>query len=117
MDTELARRAAERYVAVATAGGGAALGDLFSVDAEFHNPRGAIVRGRENIRSFYDGHLRGVKVDFHVGRSVAEGDSCWIELQNVDVDGQVRLIATDHFTVDDEGLITRMAVFIRPTPT
>ena len=117
MHSDLAGRTAERYVAVATSGGGAALADLFSADAEFHNPRGGIVRGRENIRSFYEAHLRGVTVVFQIGRSVAEGDSCWVELQNLESDGQVRLIASNHFTVNEDGLITRLAVFLRPTPT
>ncbi len=117
MHNDLAAQAAKRYVAVATAGGGAALADLFTIDAEFHNPRGGLVRGRENIRSFYEEHLRGVTVIFHIGRSVVEGDSCWVELQNSESDGQVRLIASNHFTVNEEGLITRLAVFLRPTPT
>ena len=117
MNSDLATRAAERYVAVATSGGGAALADLFSDDAEFHNPRGGVVRGRESIRSFYADHLRGVTVAFHVGRSVAEGDSCWVELQGSDPDGQIRLIASNHFTVDEQGLITRLAVFLRPAPS
>jgi hypothetical protein len=113
----LAALAAERYVLVAISGGGAALADLFSTDAEFHNPRGYVVRGRENIRSFYDDHLRGVTVVFHIGRSVAQDDSCWVELQSLDPDGRVRLVASNHFTVDDQGLITRLAVFLRPAAT
>ena len=108
---------AERYVAVATSGGRGALADLFSADAEFHNPRGHIVRGRENIRSFYTDHLRDITVTFHMGRSLAAGDSCWIELQDHDPNGEVRLVASNHFTVDDEGLITRLAVFLRPQAT
>jgi limonene-1,2-epoxide hydrolase len=114
---DLAMDAAKRYVAVAVSGGKGALADLFSADAEFHNPRGHIVQGRDDIRAFYDGHLRNVTVVFRIGRSVAAGNSCWVELENVDPDGRASLVAANHFTVDDQGLITRLAVFLRPTAT
>ena len=48
---------------------------------------------------------------FHIGRSVVEGDSCWVESQNSESDGQVHLIASNHFTVNEEGLIAPVAVF------
>lgn len=104
---------ARRYVAVAVADGKGKLADLFAVDAEFHNPRGVIVRGRENIRAFYAEHLANVVPAFHISRSVVDGAQCWIELANGSPDAP-DLVAANHFTVGADGLITRLAVFLRP---
>lgn len=111
--SSLALRTAQRYVEVAVANGKGDLADLFAVDAEFHNPRGVIVRGRENIRAFYAEHLANVVPAFHIARSVVDGAQCWVELANGSPDAP-ELVAANHYTVDADGLITRLAVFLRP---
>jgi SnoaL-like domain len=114
MEPSLVRQAADSYEQVATSGGAGKLADLFAEDAVFHSPDGAITTGRAAIRAFYDGRLvAGERLAWHFGRVVEMGDECWAELENDDG----RLIATDHFTVGDDGLITRMAVFLRPPPS
>jgi hypothetical protein len=100
------------YQRVATSGGAGKLADLFAEDAIFHDPRGGIQHGREAIRAFYDATLTGVEVVWDWGRVVVDGDHCWAELER---DG--RLLATDHFTLGPDGLITRMVVFLRPSST
>jgi hypothetical protein len=44
--------------------------------------------------------------------AVVDGNRCWIELANDTPDGPT-LVASLHFTVDDAGLITRLASFPR----
>lgn len=107
-------KAAERYVEVATGGGKGMLADLFAEDAEFHHPHGGSIYGREAIRAFYDRFLANVTPSFHVVRVAAAGNECWIEL--ADGPASSDLVATDHFTVDADGLITRLAVFLYSRP-
>jgi hypothetical protein len=108
-----ARATADRYVAVATADGKEALATLFAPDASFHAPDGAVYQGRDEIAAFYRRHLANVVPTFHIHRAVEDGASCWIELANGPEDAPI-LLASNHFTVDGEGLITRLAVFLRP---
>jgi limonene-1,2-epoxide hydrolase len=108
-----AERAAERYVEVATADGKGKLADLFAEDAVFHNPAGGIVSGREEIRAFYERFLRDYRPEFHIARMVASGDQCWIELANGERSAP-DLLAANHFEVNEDGLIARLAVFVRP---
>lgn len=103
----------DRYVEVATADGKAALAELFAPDGIFHAPDGSVYRGREQIAAFYARHLATVVPEFHVHRAVEHGRDCWVELANPPMDAPV-LLASSHFTVDDEGLIARLVVFLRP---
>jgi len=108
-------RAAQRYVELATGDAKGNLADLFAEDAVFHNPEGGVTRGREAIRAFYERRLADLTPAFHIARMAAGGDECWVELAYGD-DAAPDLVATDHFTVGPDGLITRMAVFLRPRP-
>ena len=107
------RATADRYVQIATADGKEALATLFSQDAIFHAPDGATYRGRTEIAAFYRRHLADIVPTFHIHRAVVEGNHCWIELADGDVDSPT-LLASNHFTVDDHGLITSLTVFLRP---
>ena len=114
MEPSLVRQAADSYEQVATSGGAGKLADLFAEEAVFHSPDGAVTLGRAAIRTFYDARLvAGQPLAWHFGRVVEDGNECWAELEN----DEGRLVATDHFTVGDGGLITRMAVFLRPPPS
>jgi len=111
-----ARDTADRYVEVATADGKEALANLFSPDAVFHAPDGAVYRGRDDIAAFYRRHLANIVPTFHIHRAVSADDDCWIELAER-TDDDPTLLASNHFTVDREGLITRLAVYLRPRPS
>jgi hypothetical protein len=106
-------RAAERYVEVATGGGKGRLADLFAPDAEFHHPEGGVINGRETIRAFYDRRLANLTPTFHIPRMAKAGDECWVELAYGDPSAP-DLVSANHFTVGPDGLITRLAVFLRP---
>ena len=109
------RATAEHYVEIATADGKEALALLFARDAVFHAPDGAVYRGRDQIAAFYRRHLANVVPAFHVHRAVVDGDDCWIELADGPVDAP-NLLAGNHFSVGHDGLITRLAVYLRPRP-
>jgi hypothetical protein len=93
------------------------IGDLFAEDAEFLAPTGDTLRGRQSIQAFYAAGLRKISPDeVWLHSSVAEGARCVIEiaarLAN-DPPGKTHIVV-DHFTVDGAGLVTRMAVYLRP---
>ena len=91
------------------------LANLFAADACFHAPDGLMYRGLDEIAAFYRRYLANVVPTFHIHRAVANGNDCWMKLANGPVDNPV-LLASNHFTVDDDGLITRLAVYLRPRP-
>lgn len=110
-----ARSTAERYVEVATADGKEALAELFASDAVFHAPDGKVHRGRAEIATFYRRYLATIVPAFHIQRAVSDGNDCWIELAGGTVDDPI-LRASNHFTVDDDGFIVQLVVFLRPQP-
>jgi hypothetical protein len=110
-----ARDTADHYVQVATADGKDALANLFALNAVFLAPDGNVYRGRDDIDAFYRRHLANIVPTFHIHRAVTDGDSCWIELADGS-DEDPTLLASNHFTVDQDGLITRLAVYLRPRP-
>lgn len=100
------------YHRIATSGGSGAVADLYAEDGVFLDSHGGEQQGREAIRAHYAEILvPGVPLGWVWGRVVVDGDDCWAELEQ---DG--RVIATDHFTLRADGLIARMAVFVRPRP-
>ena len=109
------RATVDRYVEVATADGKEALATLFALDATFQAPDGATYRGRDEIAAFYRRHLANIVPRFHIHRAVVDGHDCWIELANGPADDPT-LLASNHYTVDDNGLIAQLAVFLRPQP-
>jgi limonene-1,2-epoxide hydrolase len=110
------RVTADRYVEVATADGKEALATLFGPDALFQAPDGVTYHGRDQIAAFYRQHLANIVPAFHIHRAVVDGHDCWIELANGPADDPT-LLATNHFTVDDDGLIEKLTVFLRPRPS
>ncbi len=107
----------ERYIELINARRYDEIADIFAEDAEFLAPTGRTLRGRESIRAFYGAGLRKIspeKVWIH--SSVTEDDRCVIEIAaRLPGDPEdARHIVVDHFTVDEAGLVTRMAVYLRP---
>ena len=100
---------------VATADGKEALATLFAPDSVFYAPDGSTYRGRDEIAAFYRRHLANVVPTFHIQRAVTDADECWIELADGTVEDPT-LLSSNHFRVDDDGLITRLAVYLRPRP-
>jgi hypothetical protein len=110
------RATADRYVAIATADGKEALAGLFTTDGVFHAPDGRVHRGRDAIAAFYRAHLATIVPTFRIHRAVVDGDECWVELAD-GPPGAASLVASNHFTVGDDGLIEKLVVFLRPRPS
>jgi hypothetical protein len=110
------RAVAEKYVQMATADAKGGLAELFAPDALFHAPDGNIYHGQEEIAAFYRHHLATIVPTFHIHRAVVEDNDCWIELADGPTDHPT-LLATNHFTVGHDTLITRLAVYLRPRRT
>lgn len=108
---------AQRYVDLMAAERYDELRTLFSDDAVFVTPIGKVLHGPAEIGDFYKAFLptlkpRNVPITF-----IADGDECVMELvtaTNVDNYAKYRLAAIDHFTVNKEGKIRHMVVFLRP---
>ena len=113
----LAAKAVGAYIDLINARRYDDIGDLFAAEAEFLAPTGDTLRGREAIRSFYSSALRRIAPEeVWVHSSVAEGNRCVIEIA-ARLPGEPpgsSHIVVDHFTVDAAGLVTRMAVYLRP---
>jgi hypothetical protein len=109
------RATADRYVEVATADGKEALAELFAMDGLFQAPNGSDYRGRAAIADFYRQYLAQRVPTFHIHRAVSEGHDCWVELADGTTDDPV-LLASSHFTVDDNNMIVRLCVYLRPQP-
>lgn len=111
-------RVAKKYVDITNAGEYHKLGDLFAEDAVFMTPFGLVLEGRKTIGEFYSAKISDLKPDLVAVSYISEGRECIMELvaaTSLDNHAVYRLSAIDHFTVNDEGLITNMVVYLRPT--
>ena len=83
----------------------------------FVTPIGTVLHGPTEIGDFYNSFLpkikpRNVPISF-----IADGDECVMELvtaTNLDNYAKYRLAAIDHFTVNKQGKIRHMVVYLRP---
>lgn len=108
---------AQKYIDLTAAGHYDQLGSLFADDATFVTPTGSVLHGSKAIGDFYMAFLptlkpRNVPISF-----IADGNECVMELvtaTNMDNYAKYRLAAIDHFTVDKQGKIRHMVVFLRP---
>lgn len=108
---------AQRYVDLTAAEKYDQLGSLFAEDAVFVTPIGTVLRGAAEIGNFYATFLpklkpRNVPISF-----IADGNECVMELvtaTNMDNYAKYRLAAIDHFTVNRQGKIRHMVVYLRP---
>lgn len=110
-------RVARTYVERVNAGRYGDMAELFSADAVFLTPLGKVIRGRDEIRAFYAGLLGKLLPTVVPISFIADGQECVMELAATlreSSDGRYRLSAIDHFTVDVEGRIRHMIVYLRP---
>ena len=112
-----ARRAADHYVDMINANRFGAIEDLFASDATFLPPSGEVLKGRQEIGRFYREEAAQRIKGCRAVSFVQEGDKCVVELEPI---RKVPLAlpfvarAIDHFTVDAEGKICRLAIYLNP---
>ena len=87
---------------------------LFAEDAVFLAATGEVFHGRDAIGTYFDGHLSSIEPTLRARTIVADGDHAVMELELLVEGSAWHLAAADHFTVDEDGRITRLAVFGRP---
>lgn len=122
-----ARATAEKYVALTRAGQYDELGSLWAEDAVFNCPNGEIIRGRKDIGEFYSKFLRTITPDIRAARFADDEAAgvCVMELESrmsrdaeghwkTDPKADYTLSAIDRFTVNSDGLITHMIVYLAP---
>jgi hypothetical protein len=108
---------AQRYVDITNAGKYGELKTLFADDAVFLTPVGKVLHGPQEIGAFYSSMVGSLKPDIVPVSFISDGPACVMELvakTNKDADNGYQLSAIDHFTVNAEGKITNMIVYLRP---
>ena len=115
------------------------IASLFAPDPVWFMPTGTVARGRDEIGRSFQSYLGDRRPIFRTDNYVDDGLFCVMEVSmkvRIDVDGKVALgvdgmaviipegstedgvfvrRAIDHFTVNEQGLITRMIVYNAPT--
>ena len=114
VDRAVARRTAERYVAAVNAGDASAVAELFTHDAEVIHPSRGHHKGIDAVRAFYeDGLQHGPHLEI---RTLAvDGPLCILEVLGSSESHDRRQLVVDHFTLADDGRISRNALFLGPT--
>ena len=113
-DGSLARLAAQRYVDAINAWDWRRVVDLYAEDSVWQGQLDTEQRGLPAITALYQ-RLMERHPSVRIATSVAEGNMCVIEMERVDPEtGETSPGSLDHFTVDDEGKITRMAAYQGP---
>jgi uncharacterized protein (TIGR02246 family) len=106
----------QRYLDRVNLGDPGPLSELFAVDALFCGPLGQVLRGRDAIRDFYAGVFAHGIPEMAVGRTLMDGNRLAFELINrqLPANPDDPAQAIDLIEVDDRGLISSFAVFLRP---
>jgi hypothetical protein len=119
MTSSQARRAALRYVELVNDGAFDQVGSLFAPLAVVLAPSGEEVVGREAITALWaEQYSRTGPSGVSVASCVFDETTCALELspQLPGEDAPRTGMVIDHFTIDGEGLISRLAIYLRPTP-
>ena len=114
-----AREVAERYVDLVNSGSLDAIVDLYAEDGEVHPPNPAydpVVKGKTALRAHYRRSVGARVPKVEVAHLYEAGDTCVVELVTQTADEAHPWGIVDIFTVDDRGLISRMAAYRRPLP-
>lgn len=112
---------AEKYVELINAGRYSDLHSLFAENAVFLTPIGRVLRGPTEIGEFYTDFLGKATPEVIAISYIADGRECVMELAartslNPDDPNKdkFQLGAIDHFTMNDQGRIVHMVVYLRP---
>ena len=108
---------ARRVVEIANSGHYEEFGALFAEDGRWLTPTGAVVIGPKEISRVYKGFLEKIRPRVVPISFIADGPECVMELVALTaLDGyeKYHLGAIDHFTVDKDGKVTTMVVYLRP---
>lgn len=106
---------AEEYVRRLNSGNYADIVELFA-DAAVFCGQGVEIRGKEAIARFYPSAITRLSPSrVEISNRIESGNSCSVELDATyeTDDGPYHSYANDIFTVDDDGRITRLAVYVR----
>jgi hypothetical protein len=112
-----AREVAERYVELVNAGLLDQIIDLYADAGEVLPPNPAyepVIRGREALAAHYRRSVGARVPQIRITHLYEAGNTCVIELDSQTADETTPWGIVDIFTVDDRGLITRMAAYRRP---
>jgi hypothetical protein len=115
VDKSAAKTAVARYLELINAKRYADIASIFAADAQFLAPTGEVVVGREAICDFYSAGLERIAPSrVWASSQVTEGNRSVIEISAQLPDELEPRTVVDHFTVNDEGEVIRMAVYLRP---
>jgi hypothetical protein len=115
-DGSPAAKVAQHYVDLVNARRYDEISSMFADDGVSLPPSQQVVQGRAALDEFYPQIAQVGPKLIAVGYTSA-GSDCFIEMAaEEDVDGERRyvLVAVNHFTVNDQGLATRMITYARP---
>ncbi len=115
-DGSPAAKIAQGYIDLVNARRYDEIASMFADDGVSLPPSQQVVQGRSALDEFYPQIARVGPRLIAVGYTSA-GNDCFVEIAaEEDVDGVRRyvLVAVNHFTVNDDGLATRMITYARP---
>ena len=107
-----ARHAAERYVELVNDRDLDGLAELFAPEAELYHPVGEFA-GHDGIRKFYAENVLLFSPHISAVSWVDEEPVCVFEMEARAPGSDAVAHAIDHLTVDDGGLIGRLAIYYR----
>lgn len=111
-DAPTSERVAREYIKRSNAVDYDGMADLFAVDAEWYPLTAMPTRGAEAIRAGYLNTVRATNKPIINDRYYTAGDVCVVEFE-VDLGDGSRTGIVDIFTVGEDGLIRRLAVYRR----
>lgn len=114
-DESPARTAVGRYLDLINSKRYGDIASIFAPDAQFLAPTGDVIVGREAISAFYTAGLEKIApTRVWASSQVTEGNCSVIEISAQLPDELEHRTVVDHFTVNDQGEVIRMAVYLRP---
>ena len=110
---EQARAAALSYVECINSKNLPKLLALFAEDGALNHPFGYF-QGKAKLEEFYGGLVMKADTQLTVGRIAAEGNVCSVEVKGVSPQAPDKAqYAIDLFEVNEQGLVTELAIYYR----
>jgi SnoaL-like domain len=113
----MADRVAHEYVRLLNAKQYTQIASLFAEETEFIG-QGVSLSGRAALADFYPRTIGALSPDrVSIRSSVSQGPTCVVEIEAVyrEDGSEFSRWASDVFTVDSDGFITRLAIYVRST--